>query len=87
MIRVLGTSETCRLPLKLARTAEVVAESGCSASVVSSRDEDGGLALGPEFRLLVQIQLPDDLQSQQIALQNPHFGIEVGRVVIIDAAG
>jgi len=32
---------------------------------------------------LVEIQLPDDLQGQQVTLQNAYFGVEVGGVIVV----
>ena len=41
--------------------------------------------MAAEFRHLIEIELLDDLQSKQVAVQNSHFCVQIGRVVVIHA--
>ena len=57
----------------------------CGVGLKGVRDEIRLLlsGLAAVFRALIEIQLTDDLESEQIALQDADFGIEIAWVVII----
>ncbi len=86
MIRVFGLRATRRFPLKPPTMAAIFAGSLCKGS--SDSIEDGSRrSLACELRPPVEVEFADDLGSQQIALQNLEFGLQFGRIVVIEAEG